>query len=78
MNEGTPYTVALALRIRVRMAELDINQTELARRAGVSKAWLCHVVHGRTEPSCSMAVRLADALTMTLDELLRGGGKESE
>lgn len=52
------------------MEEKGINQTELARRSGISKQSITELVKGRTkEPTFSKAKAIADALDITLEEM---------
>ena len=72
----------LALEIGNRIAELRIargwSQTELAKRAGLgSKSLISYYELGERYPSCESVIRLADALGVTTDYLLRGASSEA-
>ena len=63
----------MGARIRRRRQELGITQTELGRRAGVSKVWVCNVEtgrNGRVRPSAVVVTRLAAALGVSLEDVL--------
>lgn len=46
-----------------------LTAAELARRAGLSKTFICDVEHGRRGGSPETQKAIADALDMPLDEL---------
>lgn len=48
------------------------KQCDLARRASIASAQLCKVENGRVNPSFNMVERIAEALDMTIPELLYG------
>lgn len=57
-------------RIRSRMAELDMNQTELAKRAGLTKTDVTRYINGGlSEPSLSSTVQLGEALELTPSDM---------
>lgn len=47
----------------------DINQTELAKYAGVSKVTVWKIEQGKLMPSLKTAIKIADALNCSLDYL---------
>lgn len=48
-----------------------INQAELARRVGITPAYLCDLEKGKKKnPSLPVMIRLAKALNVTLNDLL--------
>lgn len=59
---------------RIKIEELRVrcglNQTELASKAGISRAWVSTVLL-RAEASPEIAVKLADALGVPLSEILK-------
>ena len=59
----------LGRRIRSRAAELGLTQTELARRAGVHVRQIRRYERGEQQPVLHVAVKLAQALDLSLDEL---------
>lgn len=54
---------------RARLA-MGLSQAELARRTGVQPAWIAHIEAARQLPSLPNAVALADALGVSLDDLV--------
>ncbi len=59
----------LRTRLRVARAEHDLSQAELARAVGVSRQTISSIETGQYCPSTVLALRLADALAMRVDEL---------
>jgi DNA-binding XRE family transcriptional regulator len=56
-------------KIKIRLAELDIKQIELAEEFGVSKQTFNGWVSGRIKPSLEIAFRLAKRLNCKVDDL---------
>lgn len=50
------------MNIRERREELGISQGELAKKCGIAQSTLCDIEQGRSNPSISVAVKLANAL----------------
>lgn len=60
----------IGTNIKKRREAYDIEQQELARRVGISKAMMCYIEAGTKIPSLAIIIRLADTLNCTLDELV--------
>ena len=59
----------LWLKINKHMKKQDINQNELARRAGVNNTVISALKLGKIKkPSFELIVKIADALEVSLDE----------
>jgi putative transcriptional regulator len=56
-------------RLRVARAEQDLSQEQLARAAGVSRQTISSIETGQYCPSTLLAFRLAQALSVRVDEL---------
>lgn len=56
--------------IRIKREEYDLEQQELAQRAGISKSLLCAIEKGQRLPSLMTTIAIADALHCSIDELL--------
>lgn len=67
---------AIAQRVRRRMVELDIRTIkELESKAGLPRDTIRHLLSGRTHSVRSSKIQgLADALKISVDELLHGDG----
>ena len=50
------------MNIRERREKLGISQKELADRCGIAQSTLCDIEQGRSKPSLTVAVKLANAL----------------
>lgn len=59
----------IASIIRARRGELGITQSELAKKAGVTRAAMCRYESGERVPTLDTAVRLSRALGINLDQL---------
>ena len=59
-----------ALNLKRRAEQLGISNAEVARRAGLSDRRYGNYVSGVREPDLSTLVRIADALGISVDELL--------
>jgi len=49
--------------------ERKMTQVELAKKAGLTDVWISHLENERRKPSLKTAIKLADALLITLDDL---------
>lgn len=59
----------LASNIRTRRRALDLSQTELAERAGLTPDLIWNYERGNYTPGADKAYAIAEALGCTLDEL---------
>jgi transcriptional regulator with XRE-family HTH domain len=71
MSNG-PVPATLGERIAECRANLGWTQKTLADRAGISVTFLSELENGHRMPGTEIALRLADALGVTIDYLLRG------
>ncbi|OCJ44748.1 helix-turn-helix domain-containing protein [Agrobacterium rubi] len=60
----------VALNMRVRRAELDITQEELALRTGITQAYLSGIEREKRNPSLDNIQKIAAALELTPAALL--------
>ena len=70
MPESTTPSDIFPQRLRAARALRDLNQSELARRAGLQASAVSHFETGARKPSFDNLKRLADALDVTTDYLL--------
>ena len=56
-------------RIRLVMHEKRKTQRALAQESGITEAYLCRVMKGMNDPTVKKAVRIAQALNVSLDWL---------
>jgi putative transcriptional regulator len=62
---------ALVNTLKVHRAMKDLTQAELAERAGITRVSVNAIEGGRMVPSVLLALKLANALGVTVDELFR-------
>jgi transcriptional regulator with XRE-family HTH domain len=69
-DDPTDHSMPIADRIKQLRTEAGLSQAELAERVGGSDArQISRYEHGRITPSLDVAVRLAEALDVSLDYL---------
>lgn len=69
---NTANLPALGRRLRRRRRELGWTLERLSCKTFLSKTYLCDLEHGRQEPGMNSINRLALALGLTLNYLIRG------
>lgn len=57
------------LKMKFRRIELEMSQTELARRAGVTRQTIGMIEAGEFNPSIKLCVAICQALECTLNDL---------
>ena len=57
------------LKMKFRRIELDMSQTELAQRAGVTRQTIGLIESGDFNPSIKLCVAICKALGVTLNDL---------
>ena len=62
------------MKLYILRKAMGLTQKQVAMLAGVSEAAICLYEKGERSPNLTTAKRLADALGVTVDELI-GGGK---
>ena len=74
MVRKTPedITAAVVARLRELRIEKGVSQNQLSQIAGLSRTGLRHIEAGEVQPSFANVVRLAQALELPLNELIRG------
>lgn len=64
--------ILLGSRIQEWRIRLNITQEELAYEAGLSVPFISEIEHGKKKPSLDTVVAIADAMGVTLDEVMSG------
>ena len=59
----------MEIRLKNIRTEKNITQEEIAKRIGVTKAYICRVEKGTRDINLSLAADIADYLGVSLDEL---------
>lgn len=70
MNDSSNLSEIFPQRLRTVRLVRDLNQSELAKKAGLQAAAVSHFETGTRKPSFDNLKRLADALQITTDYLL--------
>jgi putative transcriptional regulator len=70
---GRPTRVTNEIR-RLRFANDEMTQAELADRIGVTRQTIIAIEHGRYSPSLEMAFQIAQAFNVPLDEVFQYSG----
>lgn len=65
-----PFRTSLSRSLRLRRRARGMTQRRLAQEAGITEKYLSRVELGLVTPSVLIAVRLARALDLTLDQLV--------
>lgn len=61
----------LALKIRVLRVQKNMTQEDLARASGVCPCSICFIENGKKKPRASTVVKIANALSVEPEELLK-------
>lgn len=61
---------AFSAKLKALLKERGMKQAELARRLGSTQTSVCRYVSGQRIPTVDVAVLIADALNVSMDELL--------
>ncbi|MFB5557485.1 helix-turn-helix transcriptional regulator [Bacillus cytotoxicus] len=56
-------------KLKVILAERMIKQSALAKRAGITDQTLSMIVRGKSEPTLRVAMRIAKALDMKVEDI---------
>lgn len=62
-------------RMRTVRQLKQLSQAELGIKSGIAQTSVSEIELGKTQPSFPVAVRIADALNLRLDDLVMGGRK---
>lgn len=69
--EHPALQIALGRSIKARRAEIGITQEEVAHRSGLARSYVSGAERGAINLSIGNTKRLADALDLSLSDLLR-------
>ncbi|HHK5539198.1 helix-turn-helix domain-containing protein [Bacillus cereus] len=56
-------------RLKIILADRMIKQSALAKRAGITDQTLSMIVRGKSEPTLRVAMRIAKALDMKIEDI---------
>ncbi|MDD6039554.1 MAG: helix-turn-helix transcriptional regulator [bacterium] len=66
------------LKLKFRRIELNMSQTELAKRANVTRQTIGLIEAGEFNPSIKLCIAICKALDTTLDELFWEDDRDEE
>ena len=69
-DSSDSLSIAFGRRLASLRAAAGLTQSELARKSNMQRAYIWRVEDGRTLPSLRTAAKLAEALDISLSELL--------
>ena len=69
-TRNTKYAKEFGRRLKARMEEFEMTQTELSKLTGIAQPDISVYISGKIVPSAITVVKLARALNMTTDELI--------
>ena len=61
----------LGMNLKRIRTEKDVSQVDIARSLGVSRGFVSNLENGKTNPTLATIARLANAIGVTTDELLK-------
>ena len=61
------------IKMKMRMVQLRMSNAELASRAGLTATAISQIVNGHREPRLSTALKIAQELQMSVEELFTEG-----
>ena len=71
MAEKQKISDAFGVVLRAYRLERELTQEQLSERVGVVHSFICSLESGKKQPSLTMAFRLAAALGIEIEELMK-------
>lgn len=69
------YQQVFGKRVRELRKERGLSQVELASKVGIDRSYMGFLERGERNPSLEMIAKIAEALSVTPDELLKQSAK---
>lgn len=69
------YQQVFGKRVRELRKERGLSQVELASKVGIDRSYMGFLERGERNPSLEMIAKIAEALSVTPDELLKPSAK---
>lgn len=66
------------LKMKFRRIELDMSQTELAKKAGVTRQTIGLIESGEFNPSIKLCIAICEALDCTLNDIFWEGRNDEK
>jgi putative transcriptional regulator len=70
-NQINNQMAKLKTTVHVERAKMRITQKELADAIGTTRQTICTIENGKTEPSMSLALRMAKFFKVDINELFK-------
>lgn len=77
LRDRQVINMTLGQRVKKRRIKYELTQKELAERIGSSRTMIYYIETDKKNPSLDTAIKLADALHCTVDELVKEKVKEN-
>jgi len=77
VKDKTVDYIALGKRVKIARIEQDLSQEALAEKAGLSIQFLSNIENAKSKASLATFVKIANALNLTIDDLLCDSLKKS-
>jgi transcriptional regulator with XRE-family HTH domain len=61
---------AIGRRVKIARIKKELSQDQVSNVTGISNTYLSNIENGRTKPSLPTLIKIANALTVSVDELL--------
>lgn len=68
---NTEYQQLFGRRVRELRKECGLSQVELAAKVGIDRSYMGFLERGERNPSLEVIAKIAEALSVTPDELLK-------
>lgn len=69
------YQQVFGKRVRELRKERELSQIELAAKVGIDRSYMGFLERGERNPSLEVITKIAEALSVTPDELLKQAAK---
>lgn len=57
--------------LKQKLKEKNISQSELAKRCGVGRSFICQIVHGYAKPNLKLVCNISTVLDIDIKELIK-------
>lgn len=57
--------------LKQKLEEKNISQSELAKRCGVGRSFICQIVHSKAKPNLKLVCDISTVLDIDIKELIK-------